>query len=349
MKATVSLTRFAIALVACAAAFVAGCEKQEPGASAGPTSNAAGKRTIVYIPKNAGNPYFTPLADGVKKAAEEHGLVYTTVSPASADATSQLPLIKDQIQQGVSAILISPNSPDALNPALEEAMGKGIAVITVDSDLTGNEQFRTAGVLTVDPETVGRGQIELMGSLINYEGEIAILSATTDAPNQNRWIDVMKKTLAEDAKYAKMKLVDTVYGNDEPQKSSTEAESLLARHPNLKGIIAPTTVGIAAAAQVVETAKASSRVQVTGLGTPNQMRRFIKNGTVKAFALWSPSDEGYLAGQVASQIVKGDLKPAANLKFKAGTLGERSFREKNVVITGDLFIFNADTIDQFNF
>ena len=303
---------------------------------------------VVYIPKNTGNPYFDPMIDGFRKACEETGAQFETVAPANADATSQLPLIKAQVQRGAKVIAISPNSPDALNSAFKEAMRKGVTVIAVDSDLTGNEQFRNAGVLTVDPETVGRSQVELMGSLIGYKGKVAILSATTDAPNQNAWIEFMKQAW-KDAKYKDMELVDVVYGNDEPQKSTTETEALLAKYPDLRGIISPTTVGVAAAAQVVESAKRADQVQVTGLGTPNQMRRFIKNGTVKAFALWSPYDEGYLAGHLAFQIASGKLKPAPGAKFTAGTLGEREFRDKNVVITGPPVTFTTENIDKFNF
>ena len=333
---------------------LAGCEKSETTASSSssttaPSKSSSSPKSLVYIPKNTGNPYFDPLTDGVKKACEENGVEFSTVAPDSADATSQIPLIKDQIQRGVMAITISPNSPDALNPVFDEARSKGITIVTVDSDLTGNEQHRDAGVLTVDPQTVGQSQVELVGSLINYTGKIAILSATTDAPNQNRWIEVMKKTLADDPKYKNMSLVETVYGNDEPQKSLTEAEALLTKYPDLKGIIAPTTVGVAAAAQAVETAKKADQVKVTGLGTPNQMRRFIKNGTVKAFALWSPFDEGYLAGQTAYQIASGTLKPTPGTKFKAGTLGEREIKEKSVIITGPPLTFTAENIDKFKF
>jgi rhamnose transport system substrate-binding protein len=344
MRKSLLLTLAAAVLIG-----VGGCKKDESNTPAGAGAAGGGTLRLVYIPKNTGNPYFDPLIQGFKDAAAEHGATVATVAPDSADATSQLPIIKDQIQQGVSAIAISPNSPDALNPVLEEAMQKGIPVVTVDSDLTGNEQFRSVGVLTVDPQSVGEGQVELLGSLINYEGKFAILSATTDAPNQNAWIAVMKQVLESNPKYARMQLVEVVYGNDEPQKSLTETESLLTKYPDLKGIIAPTTVGIAAAAQAVETARKADSVAVTGLGTPNQMRRFVQNGTVRAFALWSPYDEGYLAGHVTAMLAKQQLEPAPGKTFSAGKLGERTLRDKNVVHTGKLLVFTKENIDQFQF
>jgi rhamnose transport system substrate-binding protein len=158
----------------------------------------------------------------------------------------------------------------------------------------------------------------------------------------------MKKAMKED-KYKDMELVDVVYGNDEPQKSLTEAEALLTKYPDLRGIISPTTVGVAACAQAVETAHKADQVAVTGLGTPNQMRRFIQNGTVKAFALWSPYNEGYLAGYMGAMIAQGKLKPEKGTKFTVPNLGEREFKENNVVITGPPLTFTKENIDQFHF
>ena len=92
-------------------------------------------------------------------------------------------------------------------------------------------------------------------------GDIAILSAAATATNQNAWIDLMKTTLATDAKYKGLKLVDTVYGDDDATKSTTQAQGLLTKYPNLKVIVAPTTVGILAAAQVVKEANKSDTRQ----------------------------------------------------------------------------------------
>ncbi|MEY4298982.1 MAG: hypothetical protein RIR25_218 [Verrucomicrobiota bacterium] len=342
------MCKMLILVMAVASIAMIGCDKKE-GAASSSGSAQSDVPKLAYIPKNTGNPYFDPLIAGFKKAAEENGCEFASVGPDTADATSQIPVVQDQIQRGVSVIAISPNSPDALNPILQRALDRGIAVVTIDSDLTGNEQYRTAAVLTVEPQTVGESQVELLGSLIGYKGKFAILSATTDSPNQNLWIEIMKKTLTENPKYKDMVLVETVYGNDEPQKSLTESEALLTKHPDLRGIIAPTTVGIAAAAQAVESANKADQVKVTGLGTPNQMRRFIKNGTVEAFALWSPEDEGYLSGQIAAQLAKKTLKPEVGGKFTAGALGERTFKEKMIVITGPPFTFSRDNIDKFNF
>src|SRR5581483_5110258 len=108
-----------------------------------------------------------------------------------------------------SVICVCPNSVDALNATFDEARSKGTKIVTVDADLTGNESHRDACVLPTDFDKLGAEQIELLGSQINYQGKFAILSATTDAPNQNYWISGMKEALKE-AKYSKMILVDIV-------------------------------------------------------------------------------------------------------------------------------------------
>jgi rhamnose transport system substrate-binding protein len=223
-------------------------------------------------------------------------------------------------------------------------------VLTVNGDITGNESHRDAAILPTNFDKVGGDQVEMVGSLIGYEGEIAILSATTEAPDQNKWIVGMKETLAKDPKYAKMKLVATVYGDDQPEKSTTEMEALLSNYPNLKGVIAPTTVGIAAAAQVVQSRHIADKVHVTGLGLPSEMRPFIKDGTVTAFQLWSPYNEGWLAVYFAKGVLDGSVKNQVGGTFDVPNLGKITINSGNSINTqASLTTFDAKNIDDFHF
>lgn len=333
------------------AALLAGCGSSN-SASPSPSGSepaSEAKTKLVFIPKNTGNPYFNQVAKGFEGA---EGIEFDTQAPATGDATSQLSVIKDQVQRGVNVIVLSANSPDALNEALDQAKAKGVMIVTVDSDLTGNESHRDVAVLPTDFSKIGPSQVELLGKSIDYEGEFAILSATTDAPNQNAWIAGMKETL-KDPKYAKMKLVDIVYGDDEPQKSSTEAESLLTKHPNLRGIISPTSVGLAAAAQVLENAgvypggpKATGKgVVLTGLSTPNQMKKAVAKGVVASFQLWDPADMGAIAAYIGAK--KLTLKPGDS--FEVPGKGKFTVGEKNIVYAGSLLTFDKSNIDKYDF
>lgn len=335
-------------------ASLVGCTKREPNAQS--LKPNAGSLKIVFIPKNTGNPYFTDVSRGFEDACKEMGAEYTMTAPATSGATDQIPFIKEQIQRGVDVICLSASSPDALNSVLDEARAKGIAVVTVDSDLTGNESHRDAAVLPADFSKIGPEQMELLGAMIGYSGEIAILSATVDAPNQNAWIAGMKETLKK-PKFANVKLVDVVYGDDEPQKSTTEFEALLSKHPNLRGVISPTSVGLAAAAQSLDlagvyplgpSAKGPGLV-LTGLSTPNQLKEYVKKGVVQKFQLWSPRDAGYIAAYLAAGIHQKKIDSKEGTEFEAGSLGKRKIGKLNVVIAGPLVVFEGGNIEKFDF
>ena len=338
---------------------LAGCKPDEKNAHSPPVGSSGsmpsvspvggkGKTRIVYIPKNTGNPYFDGIVSGFEKGAKELGADFSSTAPAQADPTAQISFIKDEVQRGANVICITPNSVDALNSVLDEARAKGVKIVTVNADITGNESHRDACVLPTDFDTLGASQIELIGFLMSYKGKFAILSATSDAPDQNYWIKGMKEALKQ-PKYNQMELVGVVFGDDKDQKSVTEAEALLTKYPDLRGILSPTSVGVAAAAKVVEARKLADKIVVTGLGTPNTMRRYIKDGIVRAVALWSPPDQGYLAAYVATGLAKDTLKTDKGTEFAAGDRGKRTFGAKQTVLTGEPLVFTKENIDKYQF
>ncbi|MFI6426086.1 rhamnose ABC transporter substrate-binding protein [Promicromonospora sp. NPDC050880] len=301
--------------------------------------------TVTMLPKNLGNPYFEASTAGAQEAAGELGVTVEEVGPDAASPDAQVPFINTAAQQGVSALVVSANDPTAIGDALEEARSAGTKVVTFDSDT--EPQFRDLFVNQASAEGIADKQLELISEQIGGSGEIAILSASANATNQNAWIALMEEKLAAD--YPDIELVETVYGDDDDQTSFDKTAALLQSHPDLKGIVSPTTVGIAAAARYVSTSEYQGKVAVTGLGTPNQMREYVEDGTVEAFALWNPTDLGYLATQAAAALVAGDITGEEGDTFEAGRLGEYTVGADGEVLLGEPFVYDASNIADFDF
>jgi len=329
-----------LVLVAGLALTACGDDDDDGGGGGGGDSSA-----ITFLPKNLGNPYFDASTTGGERAAEEFGGSIEEVGPDQATPDSQVSFINTAAQQGVGALVVSANDPTAICDALNEARDAGVKVITFDSDT--DPECRDLFVNQADAEGIAKTQVEMIAEQIGGSGEIAILSAAANATNQNAWIELMEAEL--EANYPDIELVDTVYGDDDDQKSFDQTAALLSEHPNLKGIVSPTTVGIAAAARYLSDSEYKGKVALTGLGTPNQMREYIENGTVTEFALWNPEDLGYLAAFTANALAEGDIEGEEGDTFEAGDLGEYTVGADGVVLLGDPFVFNADNIDDFDF
>jgi rhamnose transport system substrate-binding protein len=321
------------------------CGNNDTSSNGGSSGSGGGKTTVTFLPKNLGNPYFDTSDAGGKKAVDEFGGTYAEVGPDTATPDAQVPFINTAAQQGVKALVISADDPKAICNAIGTAQSAGTKIVTFDSDTSPS--CRDLFINQATSEGIAKTEVDQVAKQIGDSGEIAILSAAANATNQNAWIDLMKKDLAAD--HPNIKLVDVVYGNDDDQTSFDKTAALLQAHPNLKGIISPTTVGIAAAARYLSTSQHKGKVALTGLGTPNQMREYVKDGTVTSFALWNPEDLGYLAAYAAKALVDGDITGKTGDKFKAGKLGSFTVDDNATVLLGDPFVFDKSNIDQFKF
>ncbi len=302
---------------------------------------------VFVIPKNLGNPYFT-TADSVNSggaiaALQALGESGTETSGTAATPTSQIPAIQAAITRGANVLIVSATDPAALCPTLSSAMHKGITVVTYDSDAPA---CRDLFVNQASTAQIGTSEVDLLAKEINSSGQIAIVSAAASATNQNAWIGYMKQELK---KYPKMKLVTTVYGNDDPTTATQVTQGLLEHYPNLKGIISPTTVGILAAAGVLDTPAHRGKIALTGLGTPDSLKKYVADGTVKAFELWNPANLGYLAAYAAVNFAAKKITSATGQSFTAGKLGNFTVGADKTILLGPPFVFDSANISNFNF
>lgn len=320
------------------------------GSASSSGSASGGLKTglkVFVIPKQLGNNYFTTAdsadSGGAIAALSALGETGTETSGTAATPSSQIPAIQAAISKGANALIVSATDPTALCPTLSSAMKRGIAVVTYDSDAPA---CRSLFINQASTEAIGTSEVDVLAKQIGSSGQIAIVSAAASATNQNAWIGFMKQQLK---KYPKMQLVATVYGNDDPTTSTQVTQGLLQQYPNLKGIISPTTVGIGAAAAVLDTPQYRGKVALTGLGTPDEMKKFVADGTVKSFELWNPADLGYLAGYAAVELASGKITGASGDSFTAGKLGSFTVGDANTVLLGPPFVFDSSNIAKFDF
>ena len=313
---------------------------------AGGGQQKGGKEKHAIIFKSTGNPYGERQMGGFKDGIEEQGFEAILRAPDLPTAEAQITMINQLIDQRVTSICIVGNDYDALQPALSRAMNQGIKVYSLDSSV--NPKSRLTHVNQADTQKIGETLVEAAFDQAGGSGEIAILSATSQASNQNAWIGVMQKVL-EQPKYANLKLVKIAYGDDLRDKSTSETQGLLSSFPNLKVIIAPTTVGIAAAAKVVTDQGLIGKVKVTGLGLPSEMADYIQNGACPYMFLWNPIDVGYLGAYVATALTSGKITGKAGEQFSAGRLGQYTITKApdggTEVLLGPPFKFEPSNIN----
>ena len=348
---TSSLVIVSVLLAACSSSSSSSTSSSTSTSSAPTASGSTGALKtglkVYVIPKNLGNNYFTTAdsanTGGAIAALQTLGESGTETSGTAATPASQIPAIQAAVSKGANVLIVSATDPTALCPTLNSAMQRGITVITYDSDApTCRDMF----INQASTAAIGTSEVDLLASELHDTGQIAIVSAAASATNQNAWIGYMKQQLA---KYPNMKLVATVYGNDDPTTSTQVTQGLLQQYPNLKGIISPTTVGIAAAAAVLDTDKYRGKVLLTGLGTPDSLKKYVSDGTIKAFELWNPANLGYLAGYAAVEFASEKVNGSQGQTFSAGKLGSFTIGADKTVLLGPPFVFNSSNINNFNF
>jgi rhamnose transport system substrate-binding protein len=307
----------------------------------------------ILLPKFTGIAVFDQANQGAQEAAAELGTTPAEFLGPTADNSidGQIEIMTNAATQGVDAVMISNNAGDQIEPSVQAATEAGVHVVTWDSPIPSGEG-EDVFVAQVDFDETGQVMADMARSILGDEGgQMAILSASPDAANQNAWIEAFNEVMAGDD-YSNIEIVDTVYGNDESEESYNQALALVDQYPDLGLIMAPTTVGIAAAAKAMQDEGLCEQVRVSGLGLPDEMREYTESGCAPEFALWSFVDLGYLTYYVTYGIATEQITAEEGVTFNAGRMGTYTIEKDPTrdnglrVLMGPFTIYNADNVGE---
>ena len=307
--------------------------------------------TYVMVSKTLSDPIFIDMFIGFKEFCASEGVNCMYRGSEEPTAEKEIEIITQLIAQGVNGIAVIAADFDALEPVLTQAMSQGIAVITFDS--AANPNSRKVHVEMASIDLVGRSQmksaLDICGGA-GAEGTIGILSAQPESQLHADWCAAMMKEVEDNPDdYANITVLPIAYGDDLPDKSTTEAQAMLQNYTDLDVIISPTTVGILAAAKVIQ--DMDSDCKVTGVGLPSEMAPYIENGICYDFYLWNPFDQGYLAAAAVNSIATGESTGAVGDTVTAGRLGtykvEEYYDGGTQVLLGEPIRFTKDNIAEW--
>ena len=307
---------------------------------------------MVLLPKFLGILVFDQANDGAQEAHAELGnpgeLLFVGPTPENSVA-GQIEIMTTAATQGQGAVMLSNNAGDQIAPAAAAAQANGTRVVTWDSPIPSGEG-EDVFVAQVDFGSIGTVMADMAHSILDGEGQMAVLSATPDAANQNAWIASMQEALKGD-KYAGIELVDIVYGDDQAEVSYNRALSLIDQYPDLGVIMSPTTVGIQAASKAMQDEGLCDQVKVSGLGLPSEMVSYTMNGCAPEFALWDFRDLGYLTYYTAYGLATGQLTGDIGESFTAGRMGDYIIEEDpgrpgtKRILMGPFTVYNSENVE----
>jgi rhamnose transport system substrate-binding protein len=311
---------------------------------------------MMLLPKFLGILPFDQANQGAQEAAAEleNPTAFDFVGPTAENSVAgQIEFVTNAPAGGYQVVMLSNNSGDQIVPAATAAQEAGTLVVTWDSPIP-NGEGESLFVAQVDFTETGQVMADMARSILGDDGgKLAILSASPDAANQNAWIAAFEEVLAT-PEYANIEILETVYGDDQSEKSYEQAQALISKYPDMELIMAPTSVGIVAAAKAVQDEGLCEDLKVSGLGVPSEMVEYTLNGCAPEFALWSFVDLGYLTYYVSYLLATGAITAEEGQTFVAGRLGEYTITKDPTrpdfdalrVLMGPFSVYNAENVEE---
>lgn len=333
------------AAVVATCAVVTACSTDAPKAAEGNPSGGSTSKTIVLVPKQTSDPFFTAAESGAKEAAAKLGYKIDYVGPTTADAAGQVTTLESALQQKPAAITIAPNDPDAVAPVLKKAMSQGVVVSSFNADAA--KDARQFFVSQASDEGIAEAIVDTMAEQTNGEGTFLLVTSTATAANQKTWLALMRPYIAK--KYPKMKIAQVIPGNDDPATVLQVTSSYLSAHKADTTGVWVIGGGMSGAVKAQQQLGIDpKKMPVAGLCIPSDVRADVHAGLIKNCVLWSPADTAYADVYAIDAMLKGSYPKSGTGTLDAGKLGTLQIKD-NVVEVGDPITFTAKNIDQYQF
>lgn len=310
-----------------------------------------GQLDIVMVAKHEGISWFDDMRIGVEEFGEEHADVNARqIAPEGGDPAQQNQMVEDLIAQGVDAILVVPNDPEAMIPVLRRAREAGIVVVSHEAEQLVRDHD---GVVDYNMEAFqnhefGRLMGETLAREMDYEGKFVGQVGGLTMETHMQWFRGLMDYVEENAPDMEFVLDEPVEDWNTEQDAYENARELLSTYPDIEGMFGNSASSTIMNAQVIEEEGLEDEIAAVGLTLPSMAEDYIRNGSLRQGQAWRPADAGYVAAMIAYLELTGEgIEEGMDL----GREGYESITiEEGQLVFGDApLVFHEDNIDDMLF
>jgi len=285
----------------------AGCSNSSPAASAG--SSKVAVKSVAFVGGVKDSPFYSAIDCGAKTEANKLGVKYSYSAPGTFDPAAQQPVLSSVVAQKPQAILIAPTDKTAMFQPMHQAKAAGSNLITVDTKLSDTSDLSSQ----INSDNIAGGALgaDTLAKLIGDKGKVVALSeppgTSTDDERVKGFVDQMKK------KHPGITVLTTQYADHSAQTAAAKVSSVLAAHPDVKGVFAVDNFTGDGAPIGVRNANARSKVKIVAFDAQPSQVQALRAGDIDAIISQDPYDMGVLGVQYAVALGKGETVDKAKI------------------------------------
>lgn len=266
--------------------------------------------SIAVIPLSLGHPWWVRAEEGAKRAAEELGIEVVFTAPEREDASRQLDVFNDVINNGADAVIIAGVDPATLARPISQSIEEGVPVFGFDIGVPDTDTLFTASGWEAESSgtNIGKGLAEEIGG----KGKVAILTGGLGSPLLAKRQEAIEAALAA---YPDIEVVGVYASDNDFALALSQAESVLQAHPDLAGFASTVTTGVPAAVQAAVNAGKEGAVAIWGVAMPQQNAEAVKNGWTKGALALDSGQMTYLGVMMAYRYLTEGTLPTEGEEF----------------------------------
>ena len=305
---------------------------------------ASGKKgTIGVVCYVTSAPYFSEGQAAAIAAGEKLGYDVIWTGTSEVDTAGLISCVENLISQGVDGICLAAGDTTSMVPVCQEAMNKGIKVVTFDLDIDAEGRDAYAGL--DDLSELGVPQVESIVKSIGEEGDVAVVTGVLTNELLQKRIERMYSYAEE--KYPKLNFVTVEGTNEDSEAAYTAAMNIMTAYPNVKAICSNVSTALGPICTAIEDAGMIGKVYGCGQTTPNLAKPGMESGACVSGILWDVAKWQEWAVTICAQLIEGTEHEVGNIGLEGFPQGE--YLGDGLYYYHETFDFTPENINEFDF